>query len=168
MNTKRIPIEQRFNNKVNQGQPGQCWLWGGAPNSTGYGTIRQPGRFGKTVLAHRLAYEISFGVVPEGMCVCHRCDVPLCVNPGHLFLGSNLDNIRDRDRKGRCKARGLPGEGCGHHKLKEWQVIKVLKDSRTHQTIADAYHMSRTAITNIKLGRTWKPTFLRTIGKWTK
>ncbi len=166
MNTKRTPLRQRFDAKFTRLGKRKCWIWTGSPNSAGYGTIRMPGRGGKTVLAHRLAFEFNSGSIPNGLCVLHECDTPLCVNPSHLFLGTVLDNNKDRDRKGRCRAMGLPGEGCGHHKLKEEQVVAILKDQRTHASIASAYNVARPTVTNIKLGRTWKPTFLRTVGKW--
>lgn len=75
-----------------------CIEWRGWVNSNGYGstTFR-----GKTIGVHQRAWIEAYGEIPPGMCVCHRCDNPLCVNPEHLFLGTVLDNNRDRDRKGR-------------------------------------------------------------------
>ena len=68
-----------------------CWLWLGFISPDGYGTR----------LAHRRAWELARGPIPDGMLVCHRCDVRHCVNPDHLFLGTHLDNMRDMIRKGR-------------------------------------------------------------------
>ncbi len=78
-----------------------CWEWRGYRNPKGYGFTRPGGRGVKGVLAHRLSWELHRGEIPEGMQVLHRCDNPPCVNPEHLFLGTNLDNIRDRVAKGR-------------------------------------------------------------------
>lgn len=75
-----------------------CWLWCGTVNSDGYGQLRMAGR---TTGAHRLSYEAFVGPVGPGLCVCHKCDVPCCANPDHLFLGTHADNAQDRSRKGR-------------------------------------------------------------------
>ena len=83
-----------------------CWLWDGKPNHNGYGTVHLRSGTRAHYLAHRVAYTIYKGEIPDGLLVCHRCDVRLCVNPEHLFLGSHLDNTRDALAKGRL-ARGV-------------------------------------------------------------
>ncbi len=165
MFTKRIPLETRFLSFFVRGKKEDCWLWTGSPNSAGYGTIRMPGRKGKTALAHRLAFFIAHGAFDETLCVCHECDTPLCVNPNHLFLGTNAENVADRDKKGRCRAGGKPGEKCGHAKLTDDKVRAIRSDNRTHEEIADSFGVARSTITNIKLGRTWKH-ILRTLSLW--
>ena|SRR6266566_2085876 len=76
-----------------------CWIWKGAQDRSGYGI------FG-TTLSHRYSWKLHFCPIPKGLCVCHACDNPLCVNPSHLWLGTNTANHIDKDRKGRH--RGLP------------------------------------------------------------
>jgi hypothetical protein len=88
--------------------PDGCWAWTAARNPLGYGEFRaKTDRRAGMDLAHRVAYELTYGPIPLGMQVCHRCDNPSCVRPDHLFLGSNADNVADRQAKGRSgSARG--------------------------------------------------------------
>jgi hypothetical protein len=80
-----------------------CWLWIGPIQNAGYGRTAIDG---KSKSAHRLSWEIFRGPIPKGLCVCHACDVPICVNPSHLWLGTHLENIQDASRKGKM---GLGG-----------------------------------------------------------
>lgn len=91
---KKKPFEERFWSYVDVKKYNQCWEWKRAKYPQGYG------RFGKNY-AHRLAYEFKKGNIPLGLCVFHSCDNPSCVNPKHLWLGTTMDNIKDRDNKGR-------------------------------------------------------------------
>lgn len=81
---------------------GECWVWTGHRDLKGYGKLTVAGR---PTRAHRHSWEIANGPVPPGLVVCHRCDNPSCVRPGHLFLGTHSDNVADRDQK-RRQARG--------------------------------------------------------------
>lgn len=82
-----------------------CWLWEGSWTSDGYGRIGS-GKRGGMLLAHRLSYQTHVGPIPAGMQVCHQCDTPPCINPGHLFLGTAKDNSDDKWRKGRARPGG--------------------------------------------------------------
>lgn len=100
-----------------------CWLWTGARKPTGYGHL-----YGKLAggYAHRYSWELANGTkIPKGLCVCHKCDVPACVNPDHLFLGTHRDNIRDAIAKGRHIASPLHPL---HYKLSERPMFA----KRTH------------------------------------
>ena len=91
-----IPIEQRFWTKVQKSDG--CWLWT-ATKTKGYGMIEGPNRV--PMQAHRVAWRLTFGEIPPGLSVLHHCDVPLCVNPAHLWLGTQKENLQDAERKGR-------------------------------------------------------------------
>lgn len=106
----RVPIEQRFWSRVNKNSPppahlpqlGPCWLFTGKARLREYGSVagvlngkRRP------LYAHRVAWELTYESVPDGLCVLHRCDTPLCCNPSHLFLGTQADNLEDARQKGR-------------------------------------------------------------------
>jgi hypothetical protein len=101
-----------------------CWLWKGSPAAGGYGRAGIGSR--KTALAHRVAYEIVKGDVPDGMCVLHHCDVRLCVNPAHLFVGTRGDNARDMAAKGRQYLQRNPQTYAGdrHWKRRHPELIK--------------------------------------------
>jgi hypothetical protein len=96
-----------------------CWLWTGSIRGKGYGQLTLPGRV--QVGAHRAAYEVYVGPVPEGMYVLHKCDVPLCCNPAHLFIGTPKDNMQDCVEKGRLR----PGRVGAPRKVSDEQRITI-------------------------------------------
>jgi len=123
---------ERFYKRVNKTPT--CWLWIGGKRSR-YGLFTIEGD--REQSAHRFSWEyFNNKKVPKGMCVLHRCDKGLCVNPKHLFIGTHLDNMRDMVRKGRKN----PVYGEKHHraKLKEWQV-KEIRESYIPRVVTRVY-----------------------------
>lgn len=159
--TKRKAIERfwRLTRKSDQ----SCWIWTGALTYDGYGRIR-PGTGHLYVTVHRFSWEMHHGSIPNGLCVLHRCDVRTCVNPSHLFLGTNRDNIDDMVRKGRtCKGRTvLPrarGENNGHAKVTE-AIVRVIRKrhevGESFAAIAREYGLHRGHVRAIVIGESWK------------
>ena len=108
-------VTARFWSKVRKTPT--CWIWEGARQSDGYGTLASGTRLNKswrTIKTHRFSFELVNGSIPAGMEVCHHCDNPPCVRPDHLFLGTHQDNVADRDRKKRHWVR----DGAGRLPLK--------------------------------------------------
>lgn len=99
---KALEIEHRFWPKVKIGAPDECWLWQAKARLREYGAIMA---WGRPQYAHRIAYALGRGSLALGDYVLHRCDVPLCCNPNHLFLGDQRINMQDRYAKGRIRVR---------------------------------------------------------------
>ena len=100
-----------------------CWIWIGDKNPQGYGIVRN--KNGRREGAHRISYRFYRGNFPFHLQVCHKCDNSSCVNPDHLFLGTQKDNMIDMYRKGRNVRGDVRGEKNGRHKYTEKQVLKI-------------------------------------------
>ena len=175
-NTKEIPVLlgadlKRFWSKVDKAFYclGACWEWKDA-KVRGYGQFR----IGNTkYLAHRVAYSLVVGKIPDDMCVLHRCDNPCCVNPSHLWIGTPADNARDRDEKGRTGR--TPGDLNGTHtmpektargakqgaaKLTAANVLEIREryaaGGCSHRGLASEYGVSKTNITYIVRRKSWR------------
>jgi hypothetical protein len=135
-------LAERFWAKVAKGDPDACWEWTGRRHKQGYG-IFWIGT--KPLLGHRVAFALANGPVPAGQCVCHRCDNPPCVNPAHLFLGTQQENMRDMSRK----RRG--------HALTADQVaeVRALREGGlTVREVAARFGVSAATVTrDVRLGR---------------
>jgi DNA-binding XRE family transcriptional regulator len=144
----------RFWSKVNPSTEDGCWDWTANHSSKGYGLFWFGGGHGSPIGSHRVAYELTFGEIPEGLYVCHHCDNPQCVNPNHLFLGTPADNTQDMLKKRRNKA----GETHYMSTLsdKEVSAIKTLYEGGgiTQKQLAQRFGVSQSTISNIVRGRT--------------
>lgn len=139
-----------------------CVLWLRSVAPFGYGILT----FGKKVWnTHRLAWVAYNGPIPDGLCVLHKCDVPGCLNPKHLFLGTRGDNCRDMIAKGRhagCAWGRTKGAGGGpgvkHYRARftDEQVLAIRSDSRRQCDIARAYGVAQTTIASIRNRQNWK------------
>lgn len=107
----RKPLAVRFWEKVNKTET--CWLWTATHNGRGYGTILAAAGEEK-ILAHRASRELHYGPIPEGLVVCHHCDVRRCVRPDHLFLGTYKDNTQDMVQKGKHYSHFRGATHCIH------------------------------------------------------
>ena len=120
MSPPRIPVRDRILERVKK--DGECWIYTGSATRDGYGVLGV-GR-GKQVRAHRAAYETFVAPIPAGMMVCHACDVPRCINPRHLFVGTPKQNSEDMVRKGRQPYQS--GECGPRAKLSNVDVFEIL------------------------------------------
>lgn len=135
-------IDDFLSNIDRRGKPGSCWPWTGKvyKQQGGYGSWHGEG-------AHRVAYRLKHGEIPEGAVVRHSCDNPPCCNPSHLEVGTHADNRQDCVTKG----RHAKGGKHGHATLTGYQVgrIRAYHKGWTHARIAEKYGVSRSVITNV-------------------
>jgi hypothetical protein len=151
-NRKASP--ERVWDQLDRRGPNDCWLWKGYRNRDGYGCIYVFGR--KTLLAHRVTWELTNGPIPTGMCVCHKCDNPPCCNPAHGFLGTRIDNNRDMCDKGRM----VLGSARPQSRLDESIVAEIRRSvdagERTSASWADELRVNRATVHCVVHRMTWK------------
>lgn len=152
MPRRKETLDERFWRHVSKTD--SCWLWTGSKGKKGHGVINHwPDRKSR-IVASRASWLLHNGPIPEGMFVCHTCDVGACVNPNHLFIGTQKDNIQDAVKKSRM-ARGM---STNTNKLTEDQVREIRKYLAygvTQQSLARNYGVSQVLISTIALRKTW-------------
>lgn len=150
------PIAARFALKVAKGSPDACWPWLGKPDAEGYGVIwDEVSR--KTKKAHRVAWELENGPIPDGMDILHRCDNPPCCNPKHLYPGTHLDNMRDREERGRTNPpRGEAVHGARLTEASVRDIRERLARGERYAAVAATLGIDRATVNDIRRGRTWK------------
>ena len=144
-------LEERFWAKVDKKGQDECWEWTASKGAHGYGQIGEGSRM---LLAHRVSWGLQNGSIPAGMCVLHRYDNPACVNPSHLRLGLQADNVRDMMNRG----RSARGERQGSSKLTAQDVYEIgqmLGRGIPERVIAKKYGVTQSNISQIKTGETW-------------
>lgn len=156
---RRAGLDAGFWSKVDQS--GDCWLWGGARQSRnrygtgGYGTLI---RHGRQVYAHRHAYELAVGPIPDGMEILHQCDNPPCVNPAHLRVGTHAENMAEVRERGR--SRPAIGERSGSARLTEAAVREIRRvyghDGASAKDLAQRFGVHRESIYAVVLGKSWR------------
>lgn len=133
-----------------------CWLWMRHCEHTGYGVVRIQGRNWQ---AHRATWALFYGPIPKDLKVLHHCDTRSCINPSHLFLGTQADNISDMLKK----MRGRISYGEAHHKAKlTLEDVELIREKLQHgepiSTLSKQFHVSAHSIRMIKTGRSWTRT----------
>lgn len=145
------PLREKFDaNYIPEPNSG-CWLWTASCFPNGYGQISEP--YAKVPRgAHRVSYELHVGSIPNGMHVCHKCDIRSCVNPDHLFLGTHSDNMKDRAQKQRLNQNG---ERNPHSRLTAKQIRAIRSDKRFLREISADYGICFSHISKIKNRKLW-------------
>lgn len=139
-----ISAEERLNAKLKKNAATGCWEYQGGDGNRGYGQIRINGI---KYRAHRVAYSLFVGEIPEGMNVCHKCDNPSCCNPDHLFVGDAAANVADKVRKGRqARGAGLPQTKASPDVLHKCLELKL--SGMSNRQIAVVLGLHRTTVEN--------------------
>lgn len=146
---------ERFHSKIDKRGEDECWNWTASLAGKGYGQIKAPIGYGRVNLyAHRVAFMLTRGAVPDGLEVCHHCDNPKCCNPKHLFAGTRSANAQDMS----MKMRSTWGTRSGTAKLSEDGVRKVrelLAAGMPQKRIGEIVGVSQIQVSRIKTGKRW-------------
>jgi hypothetical protein len=144
---------QRFCGYVEINNSSGCWEWNGMHYTSGYGCMKI---HRKRMSAHRISWMLFIGDIPKGLLVCHKCDNCNCVNPNHLFLGTQKDNMRDMVAKGRnADNRGQNNRNAKLTKDQVEQIKELRKTGLLQRELANIYSVTQTQISTILLGKQW-------------
>ncbi len=166
-----VPLADRFWSRIEKTDG--CWNWNGSTVHNGYGQISRGGRGGKHVRAHRLAWELANGPIPDGMLVCHSCDNRRCCNPAHMFIGTPADNTRDMKMKGRgvdpprndpnrnaFRVNPPRGEKNYNAKLTVAEVSEIrdiyARGGSSYGALSVLFGVAKGTICSVIKGRTWR------------
>ena len=138
--------------KVSIGSQNECWEWCGHRHPFGYGWFNDKGR---PTNAHRVAYALTHGPIPDGYFVCHSCDNPPCCNPSHLWLGTPAENTQDMDVKGRRVVVTRLGTSHHHAKLTPEIAKNIVASKLSNKALAQKYGVTSSAIYNVRKGKSW-------------
>lgn len=156
----RLPLEQRFAIFVEQKHPNECWPWIGSITPKGYGTFHLPDPYNrrsyKSCSAHVIAFELTYGPVPLGKQVNHKCDTRHCCNPAHLYAGTQQENLAEMFQRGRANPRGAVGARNVHAKLTEEDVVFIRNSPEQGTVLACQYGVSPSTIWSIRKRKTWR------------
>lgn len=156
MRYRRKSLEDGLKRYINKTDT--CWVWTGDKYGSGYGRL-SIGK-GKQVRAHRFMYEQLNGKIPDGLFACHSCDNRLCVNPSHIFIGTQKDNMQDCLKKGRHKYKTLKGVDSPNSKSTNDDIIKIRKLFSTgeyyQRELGEMFGISQATVSKIVLGLTYK------------
>lgn len=149
---------RKFWSRVRIDNPNKCWEWTGTKTKAGYGCIWIGGRKGNNRRAHRVSWEIANSQsVPNQLYVLHHCDNPICVNPDHLFLGTQKDNSDDMRSKGRAV---YPHDETHPFAKLNWIKVKEIREKYSNgifqKQIAKEYGVAQTTIWQVLHHKTWK------------
>lgn len=183
-----MTTEERFWKNINKNSPapikqphlGPCWLWTAGTNGKGYGALYGIDLPGRQMYAHRYSWVLHYGPIPDGLYCCHKCDIPRCTRPDHLFLGTCKDNVNDAMKKGIFSSQKEPmrkakriqfkelwkgkwnsrrGEGHETHKLSDDQIRKIRstykKGVHGYKRLAKEFPVSVQVIKRIVLRKNW-------------
>lgn len=147
--------ETRLLKRIATTSPNECWPWTGAVIKKGWhGEWRNAA--GEVELVHRAAWRLFKSQIPDGMCICHRCDNPICCNPSHLFLGTKSENLLDMWAKGRAKPQRVFGEKHGMSKLTAELVLEIRSSKESGVELARRLKLTPTTICDVRKRRSWK------------
>lgn len=150
-----MSLQSRFESKYTPITESGCWIWLGGTNEHGYGILGLGTRAQGVAKAHRVSWTLHNGEIPKGMSILHKCDVPACVNPDHLTVGTLKENSQDMVRKGRCRTPDNRGEKASWAKLDCEKVAHIRRKEMTGIAYAKHYGVSKSAIYQIWAGKNW-------------